>query len=553
MSNLYKSIKETLNQTKKALLEDNQYKKANQNYLNELNKIYGDNVIDLNDSVSNNQKNNNSILESNKNDNIIYLQNEIVKNKEFSNNDTIIDLTTEIKNEFDELEPIIDLTTEVKNEFDELEPIIDLTKEVTSELNKETVVEEEIIEKAATSELNKETVVEEEIAEKDALIEEVIEEKGFETEDQSSSEINKIEETFDPNTNNDNIAADTNETVENNNQKSLSDVISKQFNDELIANKIKIDQLENSISQIEDLSGKVQDIENQNNLLFDKLDDLVNQNLNFSDKLDNDLDLKLDIASVKIDEKSDLKYKALEEKVLNIQTEMLNQTQNLKDNFENLQTQLTNSMSQMSNEKNEILESVNLKMNTVNENSVNAINLLKQELEGIEPKIFKNIEEKQKNKTESEKLQDRFNDITKILDMQNMRMSQLYHSNELQNSQKILQKNMETGNRPVENVNNLNPELTNRLVENIIHELKTYNDKNFLDMKKQMSNFETNNWLEKINPTSLEKKFVHTQERFDNLHDARNFVVNSLSKQTVDWIEENQHKIDEISKKLLDN
>ena len=83
MSNLYKSIKETLNQTKKALLEDNQYKKANQNYLNELNKIYGDNVIDLNDSVSNNQKNNNSILESNKNDNIIYLQNEIVKNKEF--------------------------------------------------------------------------------------------------------------------------------------------------------------------------------------------------------------------------------------------------------------------------------------------------------------------------------------------------------------------------------------------------------------------------------------------------------------------------------------
>ena len=536
MSNLYKSIKETLNQTKKALLEDNQYKKANQNYLNELNKIYGDNIIDLNDSVSNNQKNNNSILESNKNDNIIYLQNEIVKNKESSNNDTIIDLTTEIK-----------------NEFDELEPIIDLTKEVTSELNKETVVEEEIIEKAATSELNKETVVEEEIAEKDALIEEVIEEKGFETEDQSSSEINKIEETFDPNTNNDNIAADTNETVENNNQKSLSDVISKQFNDELIANKIKIDQLENSISQIEDLSGKVQDIENQNNLLFDKLDDLVNQNLNFSDKLDNDLDLKLDIASVKIDEKSDLKYKALEEKVLNIQTEMLNQTQNLKDNFENLQTQLTNSMSQMSNEKNEILESVNLKMNTVNENSVNAINLLKQELEGIEPKIFKNIEEKQKNKTESEKLQDRFNDITKILDMQNMRMSQLYHSNELQNSQKILQKNMETGNRPVENVNNLNPELTNRLVENIIHELKTYNDKNFQDMKKQMSNFETNNWLEKINPTSLEKKFVHTQERFDNLHDARNFVVNSLSKQTVDWIEENQHKIDEISKKLLDN
>jgi hypothetical protein len=525
MSNLYKSIKETLNQTKKALLEDNQYKKANQNYLNELNKIYGDNIIDLNVSTSDNLKNKSTILDNNKNDNIVYLQNEIVDNLETSGKDTIINLTEEIK-----------------NESDELEPIIDLTKEVTSKLNEEKVI----------------TVAEEKIVEKEVIIEKLIEAKDLEDEtiDQLNSEINQTEEVLDLNANKDNISADTTDTaevIENDNQNSPSEVISKQFNDELIVNKIKIDQLETSISQIEDLSGKVQDIENQNNLLFDKLDDLVNQNLNLSDKLDSDLDLKLDLASVKIDEKSDLKYKALEEKVLNIQSEMLNQTQNLKDNFENLQTQLTNSMSQMSNEKNEILESVNLKMNTVNENSVNAINLLKQELEGIEPKIFKSIEEKQKNKTESEKLQDRFNDITKILDMQNMRMSQLYHSNELQNSQKILQKNMETGNRPVDTLNNLNPELTNRLVETITQELKNYNDKNFHDIKKQMSNFETNNLLEKINPISLEKKFTQAPERFDNLHDARNFVTNSLSKQTANWIEENQQKIDEISKKLLDN
>jgi hypothetical protein len=525
MSNLYKSIKETLNQTKKALLEDNQYKKANQNYLNELNKIYGDNIIDLNVSTSDNLKNKSTILDNNKNDNIVYLQNEIVDNLETSGKDTIINLTEEIK-----------------NESDELEPIIDLTKEVTSELNEEKVI----------------TVAEEKIVEKEVIIEKLIEAKDLEDEtiDQLNSEIDQTKEALDLNANNDNISADTTDTaevIENDNQNSPSEVISKQFNDEIIANKIKIDQLESSISQIEDLSGKVQDIENQNNLLFDKLDDLVNQNLNLSDKLDSDLDLKLDLASVKIDEKSDLKYKALEEKVLNIQSEMLNQTQNLKDNFENLQTQLTNSMSQMSNEKNEILESVNLKMNTVNENSVNAINLLKQELEGIEPKIFKSIEEKQKNKTESEKLQDRFNDITKILDMQNMRMSQLYHSNELQNSQKILQKNMETGNRPVDTLNNLNPELTNRLVETITQELKNYNDKNFHDIKKQMSNFETNNLLEKINPISLEKKFTQAPERFDNLHDARNFVTNSLSKQTANWIEENQQKIDEISKKLLDN
>ena len=521
MSNPYKSIRDTLNQTKKALLKDKKYKEANQSYLDKLNKIYGDNVIDLNDSVSDNQKNKSSILENNsndKNDNIIYLQNEIIDDLEASSNDTIINLTEEIE-----------------NELSDLEPIIDLTKEATSVLNEETEVEE--------------------IVENEKIIENFIEEKNLEIEpiDQSTSEINQTEEIFDTNKNNDNFAADAIEMTEHNNQKSASTPISDQFNDEIIANKIKIDQLESSISQIDNLSGKVQDIENQNNLLFDKLDDLVNQNLNLSDKLDNDLDLKLDIASVKIDEKSDLKYKALEEKILNIQTEMLNQTQSLKDNFENLQTQLTNSMSQMSNEKNELLENVNLKMNSANENSVNAINLLKQELEGIEPKIFKSIEEKQINKTESEKLQDRFNDITKILDMQNMRMSQLYHSTELQNSQKILQKNMENSNQPVNTEANMSHETSNRLVDNIIGELKNYNDKNFREMKKQIFNFETNSLLDKINPTSLEKKFSDTPERFDNLYDAKNFVVNSLSKQTSDWIDENQQKIEEISKKLLDN
>ena len=531
MSNPYKSIKDTLNQTKKALLEDKKYKEANQSYLEKLNEIYGDNVIDLNDTISDHQKNKNSIAENNNNDNIIYLQNEIINDLGTSDNDTIINLTEEIK-----------------DETDKSETIIDLTKEVASELNENTK-NDEIAEELAASELN------DVIIDKEEIKDDTIDEKIVETEtiDQVISETNQTEEVIDQDINNNNVPAGTIEIDQENIQKSASTVDNEQFNDEIIANKIKIDQLESNISQIEDLSSKVQDIENQNNLLFDKLDDLVNQNLNLSDKLDNDLDLKLDIASVKIDEKSDLKYKALEEKMLNIQTEMLNQTQNLKDNFENLQSQLTNSMSQMSNEKNEILESVNLKMNTVNENSVNAINLLKQELEGIEPKIFKNIEEKQKNKTESEKLQDRFNDITKILDMQNMRMSQLYHSTELQNSQKILQKNMETGNRPVETANSLNPELSNRLVDNIINELKNYNDKNFQDMKKQMSNFETNNWLDKINPTSLEKKFTQTPERFDNLHDAKNFVVNSLSKQTADWIRENQQKIDEISKKLLDN
>ena len=110
MSNSYKSIKDTLNQTKKALLEDKKYKEANQSYLEKLNEIYGDNVIDLNDTISDHQKNKSSIAENDNNDNIIYLQNEIINDLENSDNDTIINLTEEIKDETDKSETIIDLT-----------------------------------------------------------------------------------------------------------------------------------------------------------------------------------------------------------------------------------------------------------------------------------------------------------------------------------------------------------------------------------------------------------------------------------------------------------
>ena len=499
MSKLYKSIKDTLSETKSSLLKDGLYRESNQNYLSKLNEIYGDNVIDLNDSVTDEYKFQTIIPKANdsgQKDNIIYLNNEVISDLEPIENETIIDLQDEIKNELEEVDMALDLNEE----------------KIDEKITEENILTNDSINKLTNE--NKQTT------------------------NLPDNEVNEVKITEE-------LPGDFNEGNES--------LLNDEPNDEAILNEITNNKIENSISQIEDLSGKVEDIENQNSLLFDKLDDLVNQNLNFSDKLDNDLDLKLDLTSAKIDEKSELKYKALEEKILSIQTETLRQTEDLKENFANFQNQLTSSMTQISNEKNELLESVNSKMNTFNESSVNAINLLKQELEGIEPKIFNSIEEKQKNKTESEKLQDRFNDITKILDMQNMRMSQLYHSNELQNSQKILQKNMESGNQPANTESNLNPETTNRLVDNIIHELKNYNDKNFKDIKKQIFNFETNNWLEKINPTSLEKKFLDTPERFDNLHDAKNFVVNSLSKQTNDWIEENQQKIEEISKKLLDN
>ena len=65
---------------------------------------------------------------------------------------------------------------------------------------------------------------------------------------------------------------------------------------------------------------------------------------------------------------------------------------------------------------------------------------LNQKVQNIEPELINKIEEKQKNKSESEKLQDKFDQMSKIMDMQNMRMLQMYHSSELQHSHSILTK-----------------------------------------------------------------------------------------------------------------
>ena len=71
--------------------------------------------------------------------------------------------------------------------------------------------------------------------------------------------------------------------------------------------------------------------------------------------------------------------------------------------------------------------------------------------------MFNKIEEKQKNKSESEKLQDKFDQMSKIMDMQNMRMLQMYHSSELQHSHSM-QKNMEA-KTTVPEQKSFNPEL----------------------------------------------------------------------------------------------
>jgi len=488
MSKTFKSIKEILDLSKNNLLEDELYQSSHKQYLKKLDEVYDDNIIELNDPVEN-------IIELNDPvENIIELTELVEENHSAMNtNDTAVR----------ENNNIIHLNNELLNQ-----------------------------DKVKIEEFNNGLTLE-----KDESIIDLIEEAT--DEDSAVVDLSIIESNDSPSKT---LLKETNETVP-------VETSNDQINESIVANQTKIDQLEENMVQVQDLTNKVQDIENQNNLLFDKFDDLVNQNLNLSDKLANDLDLKLDLSVSKIEEESSLKYQALDEKLINIET----QTKDLKENIVDFQTQLSTSINNISNENKELLDTVNTKINAINEINSQAIIDLKIELGEIEPKIIKSLEEKQKNKTESEKLQEKFNEITKVLDMQNMRMSQLYHSNELKSSYDILQKNLQTNNNLSGKNLDTDSELSNKSVDNIIEELKRNNDKNFEDIKKQISKYEIKDFLDKTVPEDIETKLENSSERFDNLHDAREYVTTYLSNRTNNWIEKNQHKIDEISKKLLDN
>ena len=124
----------------------------------------------------------------------------------------------------------------------------------------------------------------------------------------------------------------------------------------------------------------------------------------------------------------------------------LNENVNLEKRFEdkindlkNYNLKIENSLNSLNNKIDETLDNIS----TYRNEATQKIEELNQKVQNIEPELFNKIEEKQKNKSESEKLQDKFDQMSKIMDMQNMRMLQMYHSSELQHSHSILQKNME--------------------------------------------------------------------------------------------------------------
>ena len=107
------------------------------------------------------------------------------------------------------------------------------------------------------------------------------------------------------------------------------------------------------------------------------------------------------------------------------------------------------------------------------------------------PELINKIEEKQKNKSESEKLQDKFDQMSKIMDLQNMRMLQMYHSSELQHSHSILQKNMETKtSAPASEQKSIDPELiSEEIKKEFFPKIQKEMDKQFNLLREQLSEY----------------------------------------------------------------
>ena len=133
-----------------------------------------------------------------------------------------------------------------------------------------------------------------------------------------------------------------------------------------------------------------------------------------------------------------------------------------------------------------------------------------------------------------------------------MRMLQMYHSSELQNSHSILQKNMETKTAQ-SNQNNMSPELiSEELKKEVFPKIQKEMDKQFDLLREQLSEYEIKSVLDKIGSTDLNREFKKPTKKFTNLFDAKKYVKNSISKKSRDWIKNNDLAIDEIAKKLLD-
>ena len=533
-------IKKTLDEIRLELLKDKKLKLSRQLYVQKLKEIFNDQVIDLKDGmeakmsstgtdktvvVSSSQDTTakpKSTPRSNNSEKIIFLNNEIVDqnlsevdeaNNDLSNFGNVDENIIELKDEVADInnQKIIDL-------IEEVDDIINLTDEVA-----ETVVnaQEADYEKSANGEVIKEEVKSSQIFSNEQL--EMLNAKINDLDLGSSELTEKLDELL--------------------NQKNL---FSEKFNDELDT------KLTEALTRSEEsIENKLNNINESYHQEFEKYEDEANKNFaNLEDQIGNlnnqfdDIQNNINSISTKIDDSI---------RQLN-DPQKLNENVNLEKRFEDkindlkdYNLKIENSLNSLNNKIDETLDNISTYRNEASQK----IEELNQKIQNIEPELFNKIEEKQKNKSESEKLQDKFDQMSKIMDMQNMRMLQMYHSSELQHSHSILQKNMEA-KTTVPEQKSFNPELIlEEIKKEFFPKIQKEMDKQFNLLKEQLSEYEIKSILDKIGSTDLNKEFKKPIKKFSNLIDARKYIKNSISKKSRDWIKHNETMIDEIAKKLL--
>ena len=539
-------IKKTLDEIKLELLKDKKLQLSRQLYVQKLKEIFNEQVIDLKDGVetrmsstgtdktvavsSTNETTTTTVQskpkhQNSKNEKIIFLNNEVIENNlseieeankelfNFGNSDeNIIELKEEVSEKDDQ--KIIDL-------IDEVDEIINLTEEVaeTVVVGKQEAEQQQVI----ASSQEQEEIKKSQIFSNEQL--EMLNAKINDLDLNSSELTEKLDELL--------------------NQKNL---FSEKFNNEL---DVKLtdalirseESIENKLNNINDSYHKeFEKYEDEANKNFANLEDQIGQLNNQFDNIQNNINT----ISSKIDENiNQLNDPQKLSENLNLEKRFEDKISDLKD----YNLKIENSLNNLNNKIDETLDNITAYRNEATQK----IEELSQKVQNIEPELINKIEEKQKNKSESEKLQDKFDQMSKIMDLQNMRMLQMYHSSELQHSHSILQKNMETKtSAPASEQKSIDPEIiSEEIKKEFFPKIQKEMDKQFNLLREQLSEYEIKSIFDKIGSTDLNKEFNKPIKRFSNLVDAKKYVKNSISKKSRDWIKNNETMIDEIAKKLL--
>ena len=523
-------IKKTLDEIKLELLKDKKLQLSRQIYIQKLKEIFTDQVIDLNDSLQ-------TRMSSTGTDKTVAISNEETSSKPspkkninnkaqkviFLNNEVLdqnISAIDEANNDLLNMsENIIELKDEVSNNKNQ--KIIELIEEVENIIN----LTDEVAEKVTSVKKD-----ENEIALNDEYVQDKVSQVPSFTNEQLELLNNKIN---DLDLNSSELTEKLDEIL---NQKNL---FSDKFNDEL---DVKLSEaLNRSEENLESKLNNINDVyhqeftkyEDEANKNFANLEDQIGQLNNQFDNIQNNINL----ISSKIDENAS----QLNEP--NLEKQFESKISDLKD----YNLKIENSLNNLNNKIDETLDKISAYKNEASE-KINEVNL---KIQNIEPELINKIEERQRNKTESEKLQDKFDQMTKIMDMQNMRMLQMYHSSELQHSHSILKDNLDKTKKGKSK--NIDPEMiSDEFRKEIFPTIQKEMENQFNLLKNQLSEYEIKSVLDKIKTTDLNKEFKRPTKKFSNLFDAKKYVKNSISKKSRDWIKDNDTAIDEIAKKLLD-